>query len=173
MKLKIKVVPVIDNMPKDELYIVGELFRELIDKFNKVRNKKQLYKGMEDLTVIEIDTIIVIGREGMKSMSSIAKQLGVSFGTPTVTIDRLIEKGYVKRIRDEEDRRQVFVKLSDKGTEVLESIISLKNGLTERIFGILQEDERTRLIDILSRLNSKFDEVFSTLVTESNFENKK
>lgn len=154
-------------MPKDELYVVGELFSELIAKFNKAQNKKHLYKGMEDLTVIEIDTIIVIGREGMKSMSYIAKKLGVSFGTPTVTIDRLIEKGYVKRIRDEEDRRQVFIKLSDKGTEVYDSIIRLKNGLTERIFGILREDERTRLIDILSRLNNKFDEVFLSLVVEN------
>ena len=136
----------------------------MLEKFNKIQNKKHLYKGMEDLTVIEIDTIIVIGREEMKSMSTIAKKLGVSFGTPTVTIDRLIDKGYVKRIRDEEDRRQVFIKLSDKGTQVYDAIIELKNKLTERVFGILKEEERKMLIDVVSRLNGKFDEIFTSLV---------
>lgn len=143
-----------------EIQLADELLRELIGRFNKMENKKHLYKGMEELTLIEINTILVIGLGEMKSMSSIANSLGVTFGTPTVTIDRLIVKGYVERIRDVEDRRQVFVKLSENGERVYTSIIQLKKRVAERIFGILSPEERKGLINVLSKLNHGFDELF-------------
>lgn len=143
-----------------EVLLVGKLFRELYQKYSKMENKKHLYKDIEELTLIEIDTIVVIGIERKKSMSEIANSLGVSFGTPTVTIDRLIGKGYVERIRDEGDRRQVFVKLSEKGEQVHQSIIALKNKVAERVYGILEPEERDALVKILTKVNTRFDELF-------------
>ena len=145
-----------DNFEKD-LFLVGGLFKEIFEKFSQVESKKNLYKNFKDLTLIEINTILVIGRGEMKSMSSIAKLLGVSFGTPTVTIDRLIKKKYVERIRDVGDRRLVFIKLSPKGTDAFDSILELKNKMTGKIFGILAAEERTALVRILDKINKELD----------------
>ncbi|WP_242842027.1 MarR family winged helix-turn-helix transcriptional regulator [Ruminiclostridium cellobioparum] len=146
----------------NELLLVDQLFRKLFDKYYKLESKKFFSKNLEDLTVIEINTILVIGHGSEnKKMSEIANTLGVTFGTPTVTIDRLIKKGYVIRQRDEEDRRQVFISLSETGVSVFESIVQLRNKIAEKIFGILDPSERKALIDILSNLNSHFDNVFS------------
>ncbi len=145
---------------KKEIYLVGQLFRQLIEKYNRIQNKKHLYKDLKELTLIEINTIIVIGNRGRKSMSEIANALGVTSGTPTITVDRMIGKGFVERIRDEEDRRQVFIKLSPKGLEVYGSIVELKNMITEKVFGVLEEEERQVLISALSKLNNKVDELF-------------
>ncbi len=145
----------------NELLLVDQLFRKLFDKYYKLESKKYLSKSLEDLTVIEINTILVIGHgSDNKKMSEIANTLGVTFGTPTVTIDRLIKKGYVIRQRDEEDRRQVFISLSETGVEVFNSIVELRNKIAEKIFCILNPEERKALIDILSNLNSHFDKVF-------------
>ncbi len=147
---------------ENSLLIVDELFRKLFDKYNKLESKKFFSKSLDDLTVIEINTIVVIGRgEEDKKMSEIANTLGVTFGTPTVTVDRLIKKGYVIRRRDKEDRRQVFISLSETGKDVFESIIIIRNILAEKIYGILSEDERKALINILSSLDSHFDDIFS------------
>ncbi|EGD48510.1 transcriptional regulator, MarR family [Ruminiclostridium papyrosolvens DSM 2782] len=147
---------------ENSLLIVDELFRKLIDKYNKLESKKFFSKTLDDLTVIEINTLVVIGHgEEDKRMSEIANSLGVTFGTPTVTVDRLIKKGYVIRRRDNEDRRQVFISLSDTGKDVFESIIIIRNILAEKIYGILSEDERKALINILSSLDSHFDDIFS------------
>ena len=150
-----------ENVASKETFLAGELFTELFNKFNKMQNKKHMYKDMKELTLIEINTIIVIGRDNMKSMSEIANTLGVSFGTPTVTIDRLITKDYVVRIRDEEDRRQVFVKLSEKGIEVYNAIFELKSKATETIFSILSQEEKVALISILAKLNHHLDGLFN------------
>ncbi len=144
-----------------EISAVDELFRELFSKLNRLESKKHLYKDFKELTIIEINTIVVVGIEEMKSMSVIANKLGVTFGTPTVTIDRLIHKGYVNRIRDREDRRQVFIKLSETGEKVYKAVLKIKNDVTEDIFGVLTQEERESLVNILSKVNGNFDDIFS------------
>lgn len=148
---------------KKELHQIGSLFDELISRFEGLSSKKHLYKGLNELTLIEIKTIIVIGCGETKSMSQIAKKLGVSLGTPTVTIDRLIDKGFVERIRDMEDRRQVFVTLSDRGNEVCRNISNLKHKIAENFFGLLSAEERLLFFSVLSKLNSNFSVVFDAL----------
>lgn len=143
----------------NDIIIVGDLFRNLFDKYNKMENKKYLFKNLKDLTIIEINTIIVIGPERMKSMSEIANSLGVTLGTPTVTIDRLISKGYVERKRDEVDRRQVFVSLSESGIKVYNSVVELRKSITEKIFSILTPSEIKELIAMMSKINDKYSEV--------------
>lgn len=143
-----------------EINQVNELLRELIDKISRLENKKNLYKDLVDLTLNEINTIIVISNKGKKSMSEIAATLGVTSGTPTVTIDRLISKGYVLRTRDDDDRRQVFVILSDKGTVVLNMVLELKNRVSMKVFGILSDSERRVMIEALSKVNKKFESLF-------------
>lgn len=146
----------------DQLITAGNLFLELYDKYSRLESKKFFYKEIEELTMIEINTVVVIGRESsFIKMSDIASQLGVSSGTPTVTIDRLIKKGYVERYRDEEDRRQVFVRLSPKGQTAFNGIRELKNKIVERLFGVLPEDQISLLIEILDQINSKFDDAFA------------
>jgi DNA-binding MarR family transcriptional regulator len=150
-----------NSNPKNDLIIVDQLFCKLIEKYTRIENKKYFSEELVDLTVIEIKTLVVIGHgDENKKMSDIANILGVTFGTPTVTIDRLIKKGYVIRNRDDLDRRQVFISLSDKGKKIFASIIVLKNVLAEKIFGVLSTDERKSLIKVLSTLNSHFDDIF-------------
>lgn len=154
---------ILDEKNKNELHQIGSLFYELLGRFEVLSSKKHLYKDLSDLTLIEIKTIVVIGCGETKSMSQIAKTLGVSCGTPTVTIDRLIDKGFVERIRDVEDRRQVFVTLSGSGNEVCRNVNNLWHKVAEKIFGLLSNDERLLFLTILSKLNSNFGIVFDAL----------
>ena len=146
-----------------DLQAVGRLFLQLYDRYNRLESKRYFYKDfLEELTMIEMNTILVIGKGGDRNkMSDIANKLGVSMGTPTVTVDRLIKKGYVERDRDEEDRRQVIVKLSEKGQSAFEDILKMKNDIVERLFSVMEHEELAALISTLEVLNDKFDEVFA------------
>jgi DNA-binding MarR family transcriptional regulator len=152
-----------NNEIRNEIHQVGDLVRQLYDHIGRIENKRYLYKDLKELTLIEINTIITIGLGEMKSMSQIANSLGVTLGTPTVTIDRLIKKGYAERIRDIGDRRQVFIKLSEKGRSVYDSVIDLKKKVTERVIGALDEEERKMMLQVLSKINSRFEELFSDI----------
>lgn len=146
-----------------ELQKVGDLFLKLYDRFNRLESKRFFYKDfLEELTMIEMNTIVVIGKDGnRKKMSEIANNLGVSMGTPTVTVDRLIKKGFVERDRDEEDRRQVIVRLSEKGQHAFCDIVEMKNNIMKKLFGVMEHNQLEALISMLDVLNEKFDSVFA------------
>lgn len=83
--------------------------------------KKMLFaeigKGFmaEGLTSIEVMVLYRIkhGMENQK-ISELAKEMGIPASTFTGIMDRLVEKNYIMRERNEEDRRIVTIKIKDK-----------------------------------------------------------
>ena len=142
-----------------QIRTAGDLIRSVYAKISRIESKKHLFRDCTDLTLIEIDTLLATGYSGRKSMSQIAGELGVTLGTPTVTIDRLVKKGYVERIRDLEDRRQVFIRLSEKGRSTLGRILQMKERVTERVFSILSDEERICMIGAMSKINLCLDDI--------------
>ncbi len=89
----------------------------LVELFNKVLKIEQLVLQdgeFNDVSITEIHTLEAIGKDG-GSMSEIAAKLGVTVGTLTTAVNKLIEKGYVTRDRSESDKRIVKVNLLRKG----------------------------------------------------------
>ena len=60
-------------------------------------------------------TIDAIGMYKKKTTTEVARELLVTVGTLTTSINRLVKKGYVERIRSEDDRRVVKLGLTKKG----------------------------------------------------------
>ncbi|WP_462271222.1 MarR family winged helix-turn-helix transcriptional regulator [Ligilactobacillus agilis] len=68
-----------------------------------------------DLTMREMHAIHAISMYDHKSASEVAKELHLTPGTLTAMVDRLVRKGYVKRLRSEDDRRVIRLGLTKKG----------------------------------------------------------
>lgn len=60
-------------------------------------------------------TIDAIGMYKKKTTTEVARELLVTVGTLTTSINRLVKKGYVERIRSEDDRRVVKLGLTKTG----------------------------------------------------------
>jgi len=59
--------------------------------------------------------IVILSNRGRCIMSDFANAVGVPVSTATHMIEKLVRKGLVVRVRSEEDRRVVYVELSDEG----------------------------------------------------------
>jgi DNA-binding MarR family transcriptional regulator len=79
--------------------------------------------------------------EGMALMD-LAGHMGVTAGTMSVAIDRLVRKGYVRRVRSREDQRRVELRLSDAGLRIREQQSVLEPELVEALLGQLAPPER-------------------------------
>lgn len=70
--------------------------------------------------------------------SMLAKEISVKKSTITATINRLVEKGLVNRIPDEQDRRIILLQLTEEGQQIVcegrakifDALMPLGNGLT-------------------------------------------
>ncbi|MBP2026213.1 DNA-binding MarR family transcriptional regulator [Acetoanaerobium pronyense] len=118
-------------------------------------------RGITDLSMNEMHTIEAIGYEDIKSMTETAEILRITVGTLTTSVNRLVKKGYVERLRDDTDRRIVLIKLTEKGKEVFKIHEQFHIEMVEKLLEDLNLEEDTALIGSLEKLKHFFDEKYS------------
>ena len=76
------------------------------------------------------------------SMTDLAGHMGVTVATMSLAIDRLEDKGYVRRERDAKDRRRVLLRITNGGLCVREAKSVLDPVRVEQVLGHLSPAER-------------------------------
>jgi len=112
------------------------------------------------LTVNEIHIIEAIGAKDGQTMSEIANALHVTMPTLTVSVNRLVGKGFVNRVRMEDDRRKIAVALTEKGEKIKGLHSCFHEELSE---SFLQNVDRANDPITLEFLKSAFDFLTSKL----------
>ena len=109
--------------------------------------------GQQGLT-----TLMRLYRSVPINMSEVGQWLGISKPNATQLVDRLIEKGWVVRDTDPDDRRKVYVKLTAQGSEVAaERLALMREAICEKL-KILAPEEMQELhlsLDSFLRLLQK------------------
>ena len=123
--------------------ILVKLFNDILDYEESVLRASEF----KDLTNNDIHVIRAIGMNEKKNMSMIAKELAVTIGTLTISINSLVRKGYVIKERSEKDKRVVFVNLSSKG----EAAFSRNEELYDQMVNSMLEDLEDNEMDILMK----------------------
>jgi DNA-binding MarR family transcriptional regulator len=77
----------------------------------------------------------------------------------TGLIDRLEGAGLVRRDRCTEDRRVIFVSITDKALAVLASLDEPLKSLEENLFRCLSVDEQQELIRVLEKVREHLDQI--------------
>ena len=100
----------------DEAYkAINDVLVNLINEIWELEEKAIITEEFKDLTNNDMHVIEAIGLGEGRNMSSIAKKLNITVGTLTTAVNSLVNKKYAVRRRSEEDRRVVFVSLTEKG----------------------------------------------------------
>lgn len=123
---------------------------------------------VEGLTASQFSTLKVLRIHGALAQRDIAKYILKSGGNITIVVDNLARMGLVVRDRDTEDRRIVYVRLTEAGEELFDRVYP---GHLERIremMGPLTEKECELLQTLLDKLSPPADsEPACTPVAES------
>ncbi len=86
------------------------------------------------------------------TLAELARHMGVTPGTMSVTIDRLAALGYVLRSRHESDGRRVNLRLSEAGLRLRHARSVLDRDLVRDLLGGLDPAELERALDGLALL---------------------
>ena len=86
------------------------------------------------------------------SLTALADHMGVTPGTMSVAVDRLVKNGYVSRAIDGDDRRRILLRLSSAGAQICEAHSVLDPELIGAMLAQLPADDRARALDGLALL---------------------
>ena len=101
----------------------------------------------KDISIKEMHTIDVIGKFPKATPSKVSKELMVTLGTVTTSLNNLERKGYVERIRSDQDRRVVYLHLTKKGRLVHRLHKRFHKAMVEKIIDGMSSEE----IEVMDR----------------------
>ncbi|EAE5953716.1 MarR family transcriptional regulator, partial [Listeria monocytogenes] len=128
----------------------------LVSVFNDILTieESELKKSQfNDLSITEMHTIEAIGMYKKKTSSEVAKELSITVGTLTVAINNLVKKGYVERLRSEDDRRVVKLGLTKKGKLLFRVHQHFHREMVKNILKGMEQEEEQALLRALKNLH--------------------
>ena len=135
---------------------INNILVNLINEIWELEEKAIITEEFKDLTNNDMHVIEAIGLGDGNNMSSIAKKLNITVGSLTTAMNSLVNKKYVERRRSEEDRRVVFVKLTDRGVKAYRHHEDSPRQMTRAILDKLDEAEIPVLVKTLDALSEFF-----------------
>ena len=89
------------------------------------------------------------------TMGTLAKNLHISMPTASGLVERLVRTGYLRRIPQSEDRRQVVVTLTAKGEAFFKEFESVVRHRWEEVLVSLDEGELRAFHDVIEKLRQQ------------------
>ena len=117
----------------------------LITKIHQITNRifNQMLKdyGIEELNSGQGRILFALWQEDNIPIRALSIKTQLTKSSLTTMLDRLESAGYLKRERDENDRRQFIVKLSEKSKNLQIKYVDVSKKMTELFYGTLTEEE--------------------------------
>ena len=135
---------------------INDILVNLFNEILKLEEEAIITDEFKDITNNDMHIIEAVGLSGENTMSVVAKKLGITAGSLTTSVNSLVNKKYVTRQRSEEDRRVVFLKLTEKGKRAYEHHREYHRQMTEAVISRLDENEVPVLIKTLTGLSNFF-----------------
>jgi DNA-binding MarR family transcriptional regulator len=109
-----KIGSVTTESSEDESVPLFALISAALRRYDKIIQFDLLLAGYVDLSATGILAIECLARRQL-NMSGVTRDLGVSKQSASASIQKLVVHGYCARVPDALDRRQVNVRLTDRG----------------------------------------------------------
>lgn len=139
---------------------LNELLVRIFKDIMEIEGRCLVNDEFKDITYNDFHVIEAIGIQEPKSMTTVAKLMKVTTGTLTKAMDGLSQKGYVVRERSKQDKRVVWVYLTDKGKAAYRHHEDFHRKMIENVKGQLNEQETMILIYSLAKLIDYFQEAY-------------
>ena len=154
---------------------LNELLVCLFKDLTEIEGRCLITDEFSDISINDMHIIEAIGVDEPKRSGTVAKLMSITLGTLTkaidgltggsddnqLLVDGLTRKGYVNRIRSEEDKRVVKLSLTGKGKSAYYHHEQFHRHMIEHIKDGLSDDEMKVLITSLAKLSDYFKVVYS------------
>lgn len=135
---------------------LNEMLVNLFNHVMDVESEAVITEEFSDITNNDMHIIEAVGISEPRNMSTIAKSLGVTVGTLTVNMNGLEKKGYIERTRSNEDKRVVFVTLTERGKKAFYHHRDFHKNMIRAAVKGLEDDEKRMLYKCLVKLEEFF-----------------
>lgn len=140
----------------DTYKTINDVLVHLFHEIWELEGEAIITEEYRDISNNDMHIIEAIGLGEGKNMSAIAKKLNITVGSLTTSMNSLVNKKYAVRIRSEEDRRVVYIRLTEKGERAYRHHEDFHTQMTQAVVDKLTEEEMPVLLKTLNGLSEFF-----------------
>ncbi|EGQ8022010.1 MarR family winged helix-turn-helix transcriptional regulator [Vibrio vulnificus] len=133
-----------------------KLNQTLTEFYDKMSSWEQSVVKETGYSLAQIHTIEVLGCHGALRMKELAEKLGITTGTLTVQIEKLVKAELIERCALPEDRRAIVVKLTEAGQVIHRQHNQLHLDLVHELTRHIDEEQQALLLSCLEKMNQEF-----------------
>lgn len=105
---------------------------------------------LSDFTILE-----ALYHKGRQTIKQISEAVLINTGSITYVIDKLEKNNLIQRINCTEDRRVVYIDITEKGNNLMNEIFPKHQEMIEELFTDLSDEEKKNLIHALKTIGKK------------------
>lgn len=139
-------------MKEEILYRYCDRLDEMLRYFMRKMHQELAETLERGITGNQFILMKIIHDQGRMTVSAVAEELCVSLSAVTSLVDRLCKVGVMVRRRSEEDRRVVWLELTNEGASLVNDCQAGRRRVINRYLGQLKEDDLISLISIYEKV---------------------
>jgi len=109
-------------------------------------------QAMQGLTHEQFYLLRILKMKGTSTPSDLAESCYVNRSAITSMMNRLVAKGYVRRFRDEKDRRIVLLEITEEGNAIYSLVLRNVHKFVESIINQFSEREIEEFLRIYEKI---------------------
>lgn len=125
---------------RSQVELTGALDRELAES---------------DISAAQYVILATLAAGSADTAAQICKEISYSPGAMTRMLDRLENKGMIRRVRNADDRRSVRLELTEEGKEIFPSLRTAAMAVIDRYLGAFDSSELQQLGTLLEKMLDK------------------
>lgn len=104
------------------------------------------------LNPTEFAVLELLYHKGEQPLQQIGGKILLASGSITYVVDKLEEKGLLRRQACPKDRRVTYAKITENGKRLIEEMFPSHQELIDGLVDVLTEDEKTLVIELLKKV---------------------
>lgn len=142
----------------DREQLMADSLVSIFEKVLVAEEKSVQKEYFSKLSLAELHTLDAIGPYESRTMTETAQILGITVGTLTVAVDRLVKKGFVERNKDAVDKRVVRISLTRDGKLAARMHGKFHKVLAKHILEPYDENEQDMLLGMVKEVDDYLSE---------------
>lgn len=134
-----------ENLSLKSFVVLMKSSKAVLEQVKKDIKSYEMHTS--EFTVLE-----ALYHKGRQTVRQISDAVLISSGSITYVIDKLETKKLLERINCKEDRRVVYIQITEHGKQFMDEIFPKHKEVIKGIFSDITEEEKVVLIDLLKRV---------------------
>nr|WP_276934164.1 MarR family transcriptional regulator [Globicatella sulfidifaciens] len=120
---------------------------------NEIESKTRKFVGSFGLNLNEFAVLEILYHKGKRTMQQIKEGILIANSSTTYIVDKLCDKGLVKREFTPEDRRVINVEITESGRKLMDELFPTHAEQLTANFDKLSEYDITEIRQLLKKMN--------------------